>query len=98
MLKFLTIREFYMKKQISHFSIWQTSKVLAIVGCIVSAIYAIPLGLIELYNKATDLAIIILLQPLVHLVLGFISFVILFGIYNWVAKTFGGIELHTEDK
>ena len=87
-----------MKKQITEVSIFQSSKVLAIFGCLVSLVYAIPLGILALYNQEKDVAIVLFAQPFVHLILGFIVSIIAFFIYNQVAKIFGGIEIHTEDK
>ena len=87
-----------MKKQIKRISILQSSKVLAILSCILSALTMIPLGLYELYHQSYELAKEFFLQPLIYLVAGFITLLITFLFYNLVAKAFGGIEIETDDK
>ncbi len=86
-----------MKKQITNISILQSSKVLAIVGALVSAVYAVPIGLITLFTHEKEVGVFLLLQPLFHLILGFIAAAISFFIYNKVTAYIGGIELNTED-
>lgn len=86
-----------MKKQITHISVLQSSKVVAILGCLVSAVYAIPLGIYSLVKQDNEVATALFMQPLIHLVLGFITGLIVTFIYNQIVKVVGGIELNTVD-
>jgi len=84
-------------KQITHFSILQSSKILSILSFVVSAIFAIPLGLYTLYYQEYDVARDFFLQPIFHFVIAFISSVIFFFLYNQLAKWLGGIKCTLEN-
>ncbi len=86
-----------MRKQITRVSIYQSSKIMAILACIISALYAIPLGIYELVNHNNDTAIALFLQPLIHFVVSFLTSIIAFFIYNQVTKVFGGLEIETNE-
>lgn len=87
-----------MKKEITDIAIWPSSKILAIVGCVVSALYSIPFAIYAFTQNDSELGNFLLLQPIFHLILGFITAVIAFFFYNVLARFFGGIELNTSDK
>jgi len=89
-----------MLTQMTHISVFQSSKVLAILSFIISILYAIPLGFYTLSTGDKELAIALFLQPILHLVVVYISSIIIFLLYNLVAKGLGGIEftLATQEK
>lgn len=84
-------------REITRFSILQSSKILAILSFVISAIFAIPLGLYTLYYQEYDVARDFFLQPIIHLIVAFISSVIFFFLYNQLAKWLGGIKVSVEN-
>ena len=86
-----------MKKQVTHISILQSSKVLALFYFIVFAIIFIPLGLISIFTGPLRDALILLVLPFFYLIVTYISSIILIAIYNFVAGYLGGIEFISSD-
>ncbi len=86
-----------MKKQITRFSIHQTSKVFGILYFVFAAIIAIPVGIYVLATTGASDALFIFLAPIVYLILGYIGFAIFLFIYNLVASAFGGIEFTLDE-
>lgn len=86
-----------MKKQIIHFSIYQSSKVLSILASIYIAIIAFPLALILLLSDHVKEGIVLILYPFIFSILFFIGHAIVFALYNFVARHFGGVEFTVKD-
>lgn len=88
-----------MKKQITRFSIHQSSKVLAVLCFVIVVIFAIPTALINaFYNHDWTSAAIMFIMPFIALIFYYIFYAIFFALYNIVAKAFGGIEFDLLDK
>lgn len=85
-----------MKKQISRISVLQTSKVFAILYFLLSLLFAIPAGIYGILAKH-DGAFAAFLIPFVYLAAGFVFWLILGALYNFVAKYFGGVEFDVND-
>lgn len=86
-----------MKKQITKFSIHQTSKVFGILYFVFSALIAIPWGIYILATVGAGDALIMFLIPILYLIFGYIGFAIFSFIYNLVASAFGGIEFTIDE-
>lgn len=82
-----------MKKQISSFSVFQTSKVFGLLYFVLSAIIAIPMGLFQLYHHNTEAAIGMFFAPFLYLLFAFIGMVLMTWLYNHIVKWVGGIEV-----
>jgi hypothetical protein len=81
-----------MKKQISHISVHQTCKVIALVYFVLVAIFAIPWGIFAFIATGSAETLIIFLAPFLYMILGYIFMALFLFIYNLVAASFGGIE------
>jgi hypothetical protein len=91
-------REENMKKQIKKISIHQTSKVVAIIYLIISAIIYIPMGIIILAQAPHELSWIgFIFAPIFLCIFAYIINAIIFWIYNFIAKRTGGIEFSVQD-
>lgn len=87
-----------MKKQISRFSIHQTSKVAALIYFVILAIFVIPAGLYyAFYMSDMANAAIMFIAPFIGLVFNYILTAIILSIYNGIAKAVGGIEFTLTD-
>lgn len=88
-----------MKKEIKSISVLQTSKVLAFLGFLLSALYALPIAIyMLLYGEDKSLALAFFMLPVIYLIVGFIANVILSFFYNIVARIFGGVEVEVVNK
>jgi hypothetical protein len=87
-----------MKKQIKHFSILQTSKVLAILYGVIAILF-VPFLLIPALgnDNGGSMVLISIAAPFLYAILGFIFTALFCWIYNIVAKYVGGIEFTLED-
>ena len=87
-----------MKKQIKHFTIFQTSKVLAIVYGAIAIIF-VPVFLISALGKDGNGTMLIFsfVTPVLYAILGFIVTALFCWIYNIAAKYVGGIEFTLQD-
>lgn len=81
-----------MKKQISNISVHQSSKVIAIIYFVFTAVFAIPWGLYMLFTTGMAESLFIFLVPFLYMLLGYIFFAIFAFVYNLVASSFGGVE------
>ncbi len=89
-----------MKKQITHISVVQTSKVLALLYTLISLIYTfvgIPMAIFG-SGKVRLVGIVYIFMPVVMLVIGFVMLLLCCWLYNVVANWVGGIEVTVEDK
>ena len=87
-----------MKKQIKHFSVLQTSKVLAILYGVIAIIFVPFLLIPALVNgNGGPMVIFSLAAPLLYAIIGFIFTALFCWIYNILAKYVGGIEFVLED-
>lgn len=87
-----------MKKQISRFSIHQTSKVAALIYFVIVAIFAIPTGLYyAFYMSDMANAAVMFIAPFIGLIFNYILTAIMLAIYNGIAKAVGGIEFTLTD-
>ena len=85
-----------MRQQISHVSVLQTSKIVAILYALFGLVM-VPLGCVILALNTGDraslvLGVLYLLGPVLYGVLGFILTAIGIWVYNLVAPRLGGIE------
>jgi len=88
-----------MMKQITRFSIHQSSKVLAVLSFVIVALIAIPIALFNaFYTNDWASSATMFIMPFVALIFYYIFYAIFFALYNLVAKTFGGIEFDLADK
>ncbi|MGA8165608.1 MAG: hypothetical protein WB791_11430 [Waddliaceae bacterium] len=86
-----------MRKQIAHVSVHQTSKVLAILHLLFSAIIFIPVGLITYFSTGMPEGLVLLIYPVIFAVLAYIMFAINSLFYNWIASYFGGVEVSVNE-
>jgi hypothetical protein len=90
--------------QIKRFGVLQTAKLAAIMYFLVTAIVALPVGLITILaapdteGRAGPVfrGVVVLLAPLPYAVMGFVCVAIVCFIYNFIAKHEGGIEIEIE--
>jgi len=91
-----------MKKQIKRFSVLQTSKVIAVIYVVMSAIFLIPIGLIMMMVGSQNNVfpfmggVMFFVMPLIYGLFAFIGGIIFCFFYNLVAKRTGGIEVEVE--
>lgn len=83
-----------MKKQITHISIHQSSKVLSVFAVLIMTIFAIiPFALYAFIKGSVLLGLMALfLAPIFYGVLFYLLYTISFWFYNFIAKHLGGIE------
>jgi hypothetical protein len=86
-----------MKKQVSHFTIFQSSKVLSVLGALTSAIFAFPLGILLILGGDSTRGLQAIVYPFILLLFMFIFYAVFFAIYNFVARYFGGLEIEFKD-
>ncbi len=79
-----------MKVQISKISIFQTSRIIAILYAFMGLIHFSIGFFMLLFGKPEGF--ILILTPIFMGALGFIFFAVLSAIYNWISTKFGGIE------
>lgn len=87
-----------MKKQLSHISLHQTGKVLALLNFLLTAIILIPLGVYALIIGDTAQATAAFIGPFFYAIFTYIFWLIFGFLYNLVAKHTGGIEVTVVDK
>ena len=93
------MKEIFMKKELKSIKVYQSSKVTAILGFVLSALYALPLALYTMfYTQDKGAAVVFFLLPVVYLIFGFVLYAFIYFLYNQVAKIFGGIEMEFIDK
>ena len=86
-----------MKKQVGHISIFQSSKVLAVLSAIMVGLFTIPAGIIFMLNGHSRNGLFLMLYPFLFLVFIFIAHSIFFWLYNLFARSFGGVEFTFKD-
>ena len=84
------------QKRISHISIHQTSKVLAILYVAIGLIF-IPIGVIFIIADQKIIGIIYVLMPFIYGIIGYPLVAVMCWLYNMIAKSAGGIEFTVED-
>lgn len=84
-------------KQIHKFSVFQSSKILAFMLFIVTAIVAIPMG-IFLMVTGEEGGGLLFIVPFLYLGGFFIFYAVFFWFYNLVAARVGGIEFTVKDE
>lgn len=87
-----------MRKQLIHFSIHQSSKVLAIVYFLLVLVFTVPVSIIMYFQMQDPTFFLFLFYPFLFAILTYISTAIMLWFYNLVAKSFGGIEFKLEDQ
>ena len=88
-----------MKKQIKRISIFQTSKVTAVLYALLGFVYS-ALGLLMILFGGSGtriLGIVYLFMPIIGSIFGFIFIALSCWVYNRVARRFGGIEFEIEN-
>jgi len=86
-----------MRKQIVNLSIHQSSKVLAILNFLIVFLYVIPLSLFFYFTSGDPSSFGFLFLPFITLIMSYIGYVIVLWLYNFVAGSFGGIEVELSD-
>jgi hypothetical protein len=86
-----------MKKQVSHITIFQSSKVISVLGAFTSAIFAFPLGILLILSGDSTRGLQAIVYPFILLLFMFIFYAIFFALYNFIAKYFGGLEIELKD-
>ncbi len=86
-----------MKKQLTHISVHQTSKVFAILYFILFALFAIPMGIFTALTVGVQEGLLFFAFPFLYGVFMYIMFAILAFFYNLVASSFGGVEFSFKD-
>jgi hypothetical protein len=85
------------KKRVTHISIHQTSKVLAILFIAISLLF-IPIGVVCILSGNTGIGIVYVLMPFIYGLVGYPYTALLCWVYNFIAKNFGGVEFTVEDE
>lgn len=86
-----------MRKQVVKMSVHQSSKVLALLYFVLSAIFVVPIGFL-LYTLTGELDILTLfIIPFAYLAFFYVVSVLVFWTYNLIGRSFGGIEFELED-
>jgi uncharacterized Tic20 family protein len=89
-----------MKKQITHISVVQTSKVVAIFYALFSLIYTI-VGIFLVGLGSSEMKImgmVYVFMPVIMLTVGFLVMMLCCWLYNVVANWVGGVEITVEEK
>ena len=88
-----------MKKQLIRISILQSSKIITALHVLMGFIYTlIGIPMIMFGSKQLKImGIIYALMPVIMAVIGFVFFVILAALYNFLARRLGGIEVETKN-
>jgi len=88
-----------MKKQVVRISILQSSKIITAIKFLVGFIFTlIGIPMIVFGDPLLrKMGIIYVFMPVIMPIFGFVSFVILAAIYNFLAKQFGGVEVEVRD-
>lgn len=87
-----------MKKQITNFSVHQSSKVCSCIYFLLAAIFSVPMAIFAAINHLYYEAGTWLAVPFIYLVLSYVMMAIFFFIYNRIAGFVGGIEVTVVDK
>ena len=84
-----------MKKQVTHISVHQTSKVLALFQTFISFIFiALPVFIYDMIHHLYGLGLTeLIVVPLLYLVFTYIVMTIALLCYNFIVKYTGGIEV-----
>ncbi len=89
-----------MTKQITHISVFQTSKVIAVLYALISVLYTligIPMFIFS-HGPLRVAALLYIFMPVIMLVFGFLFMALFCWLYNVVAKWVGGVEVTVQDK
>jgi len=88
-----------MKKQITKISVFQTSKILAVLYVLFGLIYTLIGSLMLIFGgeQVKVMAIIYILMPVILGIFSFIFIALAAWIYNLVASRFGGIEVYVSN-
>lgn len=87
-----------MKKQLSHISCHQTSKVFSLMVFLITLILLIPMAIYAFSLGDKQQALVLLIGPFIYLLFAYITQYIWVWLYNLVAKQVGGIEFDLIDK
>ena len=86
-----------MRKQVTKITVHQSSKVLALLYFVLSALFVVPCGLL-FYSLSGELDILLLFAiPFVYLAFFYVMGLIVFWVYNLIGQSFGGIEIEVDD-
>jgi len=89
-----------MKKQITHISVLQTSKVVALMYALMSLLYTV-IGLFMVAFCSGPLRVagfLYIFMPIIMVTFGFLFMMLFCWLYNVVAGWVGGIEVNVEEK
>ncbi len=87
-----------MKQQIVRFSPHQNAKVVAILMAIGSLIFLLPIFVLMALKAPAGVQppmFMLIIMPVIYLIIGYISVVILSAVYNFLYKHIGGIEFES---
>ena len=89
-------------QQVRSFGIFQTAKVAAVLYVVVTAIFAIPFGIIGAIVAMISgkheglLSLLLLVAPIAYGIFGFLMVALMCWLYNVVATRIGGIEVELQ--
>ena len=88
-----------MRRQITHVSIHQTSKIFALMYFSISLL-AVPGGgaMIAVYPQGRSMAVFFIFAPVVYGLVGYVGSALFGAIYNFLAARVGGVEFESVDR
>jgi hypothetical protein len=85
------------KKRVTHISIHQTSKVLAILYVAIGLLF-IPIGVLLILSGNMGMGIVYVLMPFIYGIIGYPLVAVMCWAYNLIVKNVGGVEFTVEDE
>lgn len=89
-------------QQVRAFGVFQTAKVTAVLYVVITAIFAVPFGIIGTLvaiisgKREGLLSLLLLVAPIVYGIMGFLMMALMCWLYNVVAARTGGIEIELQ--
>jgi uncharacterized membrane protein (DUF485 family) len=83
-------------QQIKSFGVLQSAKVMSLVYAILGILVAVGFVLARAMHRGVHhprVLVLLIFVPILYGILGFVLTVVVCGIYNWVARRLGGIEI-----
>ena len=86
-----------MKKQITHLSVHQVSKVIGFVHFLFVGIFCFPFAIL-LYLVSHQIEFLgLLVTPFIAWLFTYVGMAVICGLYNFAARSVGGIEYYTTE-
>jgi hypothetical protein len=88
-----------MRRQITHVSIHQTSKVFALLYfCASLLVVPIAIGAMAFSPKARGMGLLVIFLPILYGAVGYVGSALFAALYNVLAKRVGGVEFESVDQ